>query len=265
MFSAASALLLFCAAAAEMCRGAHCYDPRPCTGAHCPGARSVRPPRQFSPSTRGKAAQAEGDQARSDQSSTRTQAESFPALHGGHGDGGARRRCGDADCAPATTQSFNETRQCRGIECRLPQSLRAKALGRFCVGDGCPAAPEEESVPRTAGQLPPVHVSDRAAQFLADFPDFGHSSPELGGASLGVQLTCDIKPGLHLICPTLCAIWSMKKIYLYISISAPESRQRLQIWQQMETNGLSTYTHAHAHTELAYIMCELSKLQTALM
>uniref|UniRef100_A0A3B3H6Q1 NELL (neural EGFL like) family member 3 n=1 Tax=Oryzias latipes TaxID=8090 RepID=A0A3B3H6Q1_ORYLA len=168
--------------------------PRPCTGAHCPGARSVRPPRQFSPSTRGKAAQAEGDQARSDQSSTRTQVESFPALHGGHGDGGARRRCGDADCAPATTQSFNETRQCRGIECRLPQSLRAKALGRFCVGDGCPAAPEEESVPRTAGQLPLVHVSDRAAQFLADFPDFGHSSPELGGASLGVQLTCDIKP-----------------------------------------------------------------------
>ncbi|AWP21044.1 Hypothetical protein SMAX5B_001567 [Scophthalmus maximus] len=35
----------------------------------------------------------------------------------------------------------------------------------------------------------------RAAQFLGDFPEFGYASSELGGAPLGVQLTCDIKPG----------------------------------------------------------------------
>ncbi|RVE58600.1 hypothetical protein OJAV_G00195840 [Oryzias javanicus] len=176
MVSAASALLLGCAllqsaAAAEMCGGrAPCSggdtgDPRACTGAHCPGGRPVR---QFS-----RVPQAEGDQ-----SST----EGSP--------GGARRRCGDADCAPAAKPPVNETRQCRGFECRLPPSLRARALGRFCVGDGCAAAPEEEEE-----SVPPVHVADRAAQFLADFPDFGHPAPELGGASLGVQLTCDIKPG----------------------------------------------------------------------
>lgn len=43
---------------------------------------------------------------------------------------------------------------------------------------------------------PPVHLSDRAAQFLGDFPELGYPSPELGSAPLGVQLTCDIKPGL---------------------------------------------------------------------
>lgn len=99
--------------------------------------------------------------------------------------------CTGADCAAVVKQfqPTNDTRDCRGIECRLPPRIRPIARGRSCVGEECPAASEEN------GQLPPVHLSDRAAQFLADFPEFGSPSSELGAAPLGVQLTCDIKPG----------------------------------------------------------------------
>ena len=41
----------------------------------------------------------------------------------------------------------------------------------------------------------PVRVTDRAAQFLGDFADLGS---ERGAASpLGIQLTCDMKPGQY--------------------------------------------------------------------
>ncbi|KAM6900578.1 uncharacterized protein nell3 [Xenentodon cancila] len=200
-------------AAAEICRGTHCYggdagDPRPCTGAHCPGSRSSRLPRQFNLTTQGRAQAVGGQQQHASPSSPRAPSETYPGVQlprGRHGDGGARMRapqvlpagCSDADC-PAVgkkIQPNNDTRDCRGIECRLPLRIRPKPRGRSCVGEGCPpSAPEESAFPAT-GQLPPVHVSDRAAQFLADFPEFGYPSPELGGAPLGVQLTCDIKPG----------------------------------------------------------------------
>ncbi|KAM4534483.1 uncharacterized protein nell3 [Odontesthes bonariensis] len=199
-------------AEADMCRGAHCYggdtgDPRPCTGAHCPGSRSSRLPRHFNPTTQGRATQAASSQHHAYPSSPRAPyPESYPAVQlqrGRHSDGGTRVRapevfpagCADADCAAAVKQFqlTNDTRDCRGIECRLPLRIRPKARGRSCVGEGCPAA--EESVSSAAGQPPPVYLSDRAAQFLADFPEFGHPSSELGGAPLGVQLTCDIKPG----------------------------------------------------------------------
>uniref|UniRef100_A0A3Q3B7L7 NELL (neural EGFL like) family member 3 n=1 Tax=Kryptolebias marmoratus TaxID=37003 RepID=A0A3Q3B7L7_KRYMA len=80
------------------------------------------------------------------------------------------------------------TRDCRGIECRLPPRIRPQTRGRSCAGEGCP------TVPSAAAQLSPVYLSDRAAQFLGDVPEFGHASSELGGTPLGVQLTCDIKP-----------------------------------------------------------------------
>ncbi|XP_029005132.1 uncharacterized protein nell3 [Betta splendens] len=198
-------------AAAEVCRGTHCSgagadaaDPRPCAGAHCPGGRSPRP---RAPTQRG-AAQVVGSQHHAHPrapSEASAAAQPPRARHGGGGGGGARTRapeaapaggCTAADC-PAPAKAFqptNDTRDCRGIECRLPLTIRPRARTKPCVGDGCVAA-SEGSVSSAASQLPPVHLSDRAAQFLGDFPELGYPPPELGGAPLGVQLTCDIKPG----------------------------------------------------------------------
>lgn len=190
-------------AVAEICRGTHCYgadtgDPRPCTGAHCPGSRSSRPPRQFSPTAQGKAAHI-----------VASQHHVYPAVQPLRGGTRARgfevvpARCTDADCGapPKPFQHGNDTRDCRGIECRLPPRIRPKPRAKSCAGEGCVTASEESvssssSSAAAASQLPPVHLSDRAAQFLGDFPELGYPSPELGGAPLGVQLTCDIKPGL---------------------------------------------------------------------
>lgn len=199
-------------AVAEICRGTHCFgaetaDPRPCTGAHCPGNRSPRPPRQFNPTTQRGAAHIVGSQHHVYPSAPRAASEAYPAvqpLRTRHRDSTRISApevlpagCTDADC-PALGKQFqptNDTRDCTGIECRLPLMIRPKARTKSCVGDGCLAG-SEESVSSAASQLPPVHLSDRAAQFLGDFPEFGYPSSELGGAPLGVQLTCDIKPGL---------------------------------------------------------------------
>lgn len=201
---------------AEICRGTHCYgaetgDPRTCTGAHCPGSRSSRPPRQFNPTTQGKAAHIVASQHHVYPSYPRAASEAYPAvqpLRGRHGDssGGTRgralevlpARCTDGNCGALVKpfQLSNDTRDCRGIECRLPPRIRPKPRAKSCVGEGCLTASEESVSSAAASQLPPVHLSDRAAQFLGDFPELGYPSPELGGAPLGVQLTCDIKPGL---------------------------------------------------------------------
>lgn len=50
---------------------------------------------------------------------------------------------------------------------------------KVCVGEGCSAHGDEVS---------PVHVTDRAAQFLDELPDFGAEQ----GA--WIQLSCDMKP-----------------------------------------------------------------------
>ncbi|KAM6948749.1 uncharacterized protein FYW47_016708 [Aplochiton taeniatus] len=61
-----------------------------------------------------------------------------------------------------------------------------------CVGDSCATGAGEENRRRSAN---PVHVTDRAAQFLGEFPVFG---PEQSGVPF-LQLTCDsdIKPGTN--------------------------------------------------------------------
>lgn len=191
-------------AVAEVCRGTHCFgadtgDPRPCTGARCPGSRTSRPPRQHDPTTHGRPAQIVAGQHHAHPGSPAAAAAAAAArvLPAG---------CADAECAPAVkrSQPSNDTRDCRGIECRLPQKIRPRVRARSCAGDGCSS---EES----ASQLPPVHLSDRAAQFLGDFPELGYPSSELGGAPLGVQLTCDIKPGLI----TLSFPSSFQMIMLY--------------------------------------------------
>uniref|UniRef100_A0A3Q2Q683 NELL (neural EGFL like) family member 3 n=1 Tax=Fundulus heteroclitus TaxID=8078 RepID=A0A3Q2Q683_FUNHE len=164
-------------------------DPRPCTGEHCPGSRSSRLPRHFNPAAQARGGNAAVTQHHAHPSPQRAPLGTEPSvqllLRGRHGHGGgAQIGCADGDCAVRQLQQpRNETRDCRGIECRLPLGIRPKARGRSCVGEGCAAAGEE---------MPPVYLSDRAAQFLGDVPEFGAS--ELGGAPLGVQLTCDIKP-----------------------------------------------------------------------
>ncbi|XP_049605855.1 uncharacterized protein nell3 isoform X2 [Syngnathus scovelli] len=165
LISSALLLLVLASVRADWCKGAHCTgsstgDPRPCTGDHCPSGRSNRhsrhAPSMGSPRLRS------------------TTAEGVPL-------------CTDGDCA-RVPETRNQTRNCKGLECRFPLRInRSKGRPRD-TGESSPPSPGAE-------QLPLVHLADRAAQFLGDFPEFGSPSSELGGAPLGLQLTCDVKPG----------------------------------------------------------------------
>ncbi|XP_007555817.1 uncharacterized protein nell3 [Poecilia formosa] len=172
-------------AVGDFCRGSHCSggetgDPRPCTGAHCPGSISSRLPQQFNPAPQWRTGHPAATPHHAHPSPQRAPLETHP-----HGGGGG---CSDPGCTRIRLQQpRNETRDCRGIECRLPLKIRPKVRGGSCVGEGCSAAAEAD--------MSSVYLSDRAAQFLGDYPEFGHAASELGGAPLGVQLTCDIKPG----------------------------------------------------------------------
>ncbi|XP_060104308.1 uncharacterized protein LOC132578371 [Heteronotia binoei] len=92
---------------------------------------------------------------------------------------------GGGDC---TTRTPNGTlRDCKGIECHLPLRIRQKprpasqtVLCPSNQGEGCP----EPAL---------VKLTERAAQFIGE--DLAYTASELGGATLGVQLTCDVKPG----------------------------------------------------------------------
>ena len=211
-------LALYCSplmvrGAAEPCQGTQCHggetgDPRPCVGEHCPGGRSSRPRRylHYNPANTGRAAAhpVAGSQHAFASSSRAAVAEGFAAIQPPRGrDGGSARTraaaeaypsgCHDGTCgsppqAPSQRHihTANDTRDCRGIECKLPLRIRLQPRPKPCVGDACLAGSEE-------GQ--PVHLRDRAAQFMGELPEFGYPSSELGGAPLGVQLTCDIKPG----------------------------------------------------------------------
>ncbi|XP_053322903.1 uncharacterized protein LOC128497059 [Spea bombifrons] len=86
--------------------------------------------------------------------------------------------------------SSNSTKECKGIECKLPLRIRLKSRSRVpCTGEGCPLVEGQKD---NQGL---VRLTDRAAQFIGEAPDLQYSTSELGGAPLGVQLTCDIKPG----------------------------------------------------------------------
>ncbi|XP_062335966.1 uncharacterized protein nell3 [Osmerus eperlanus] len=200
-------------AVAEICRGTHCIgsdtgDPRPCVGTHCPGGRSSRPPRQYNPTTQGRSAHIVPIHHQADVSSQSRAVTDYTVVHPHrvrHSDNtreNARTRapevpspeCTGADCVtpPRQLQTINDTRDCKGIECKLPLRIRLKPRPKPCVGEGCLASSEDAA---DASQPSPVHMQDRAAQFLGEFPEFGYPASELGGAPLGVQLTCDIKPG----------------------------------------------------------------------
>nr|XP_020657071.1 uncharacterized protein LOC110083171 isoform X1 [Pogona vitticeps]XP_020657078.1 uncharacterized protein LOC110083171 isoform X1 [Pogona vitticeps]XP_020657087.1 uncharacterized protein LOC110083171 isoform X1 [Pogona vitticeps] len=92
---------------------------------------------------------------------------------------------GGGDCA---IRAPNGTlRNCKGIECRLPPRLRQKP--RLAI-QAVPCPPNQE------GSCPEpslVRETERAAQFVGE--DLAYTASELGSATLGVQLTCDVKPG----------------------------------------------------------------------
>lgn len=194
---------------AEICRGTHCYgaetgDPRPCIGAQCPGGRSSRPPRH-NPTTQGRSAQIVAIQhhAYPVVSDPYTGVQPQRGRHSDNTRESARIRasevfssgCTGADCVTPQKQlqTINDTRDCKGIECKLPLRIRSKPRAKSCVGEGCLASSEDAAA--AASHPPLIHLPDRAAQFLGEFPEFGYPSSDLGGAPLGVQLTCDIKPG----------------------------------------------------------------------
>lgn len=74
----------------------------------------------------------------------------------------------------------------------MPLRIRLRSRAKYCVGEGCAGNSEDSA---TASQPSPVYVADRAAQFLGEYSDAGYPAPEVSEAPLGVQLTCDIKPG----------------------------------------------------------------------
>lgn len=84
------------------------------------------------------------------------------------------------------TSDESAARECKGIGCKLPPRMRQKQ--KSCVGEDCSTHVGDEA----RGGSSPVLVTDRAAQYLDEFPDFGSER----GA--WIQLACDIKPGqLH--------------------------------------------------------------------
>lgn len=196
-------------AQAQVCRGAHCFG----GDAAEPGSRTSRLPLNFNPAAQRRAAQTGRQNHHAGPGSPRAPPESSPSvltLRVRSGPGGAQARtpeeCVDVDCAAAGKhfEPSSDSGDCTGIECRLPLRIRPPARGRTCVGQGCPAA----SQGTVSSAVQPVFLSDKAAQFLGDVPEFGHASSELGGAPLGVQLTCDIKPGVlseHSRCSSRCA------------------------------------------------------------
>ncbi|KAG7266485.1 hypothetical protein CRUP_028434 [Coryphaenoides rupestris] len=150
------------AAAAEPCgRGTQCHggpetgDPRPCVGDHCPGGRSSRPRRHLHHHT------ASSPRAAPPPPPPSPPPPLPPQRH---------------------LHTANETRDCRGIECKLPLRIRLqpRAKAPCAAGDACPAAGYE------GGQ--PVHLRDRAAQFMGDFPEFGYPLPPVSESTSGLPL-----------------------------------------------------------------------------
>nr|XP_046265358.1 uncharacterized protein si:ch211-252f13.5 [Scatophagus argus] len=202
----------------ESCRGTRCFSGqewrRACVGAHCQGqTEPVASRRQFQHSAQSRQGQVYPSYQQ-DANFNHQQAQSAPLApytiiqpqSGGFaqhaGTDGTRRTnprtitaevfhpgCAGGTC-PATvshhqTNDDSASRECKGIGCKLPLRMRQKP--KPCVGDGCGAHGGDDG----RGNSSPVHVTDRAAQFLDELPDFGSER----GA--WIQLTCDMKPGTN--------------------------------------------------------------------
>lgn len=239
----------------ELCKGSRCLElgeSRPCSGSQC---GSGRPTRQHNPLSRSRSAPTH--QHAVSHLPSPDMLESHTASHShtrermrlaevaGH-------TCSGADCITTKRppQAINDTRECRGLECRLPLRIRTKPRVRPCPPDGCGPGSDDA----------PVHVPDRAAQFLGEFPDIGYPSSELGGAPLGVQLTCDIKPGgvnqwIQLFCPCLGLIFNLISPPLELSLlsNAPFFSPLLPVhtlFKLFSMHNWNTITFAHSHTHL---------------
>nr|XP_060638414.1 uncharacterized protein LOC132778921 [Anolis sagrei ordinatus] len=97
-----------------------------------------------------------------------------------------RENCpGGGDCTP---RAPNGTAQnCKGFECRLALRIRQKPR---LVGQAMPCSPNQgEGCPEPTL----VRAAEIAAQFIGE--DLAYTASDLGGGALGVQLTCDVKPG----------------------------------------------------------------------
>ncbi|XP_037314293.1 uncharacterized protein si:ch211-252f13.5 [Pungitius pungitius] len=200
-----------------VCHGTHCFSGqewRPCTGVQCQGrAEGAASRRQFPSSAQSRQVQAYPSYQQ-DAHFSHQRAHSAPLApytivqpqHGGFvqtaGTNGNRRTnprtitaevfhpgCAGGTCPTTVSQrptsDDSAARECKGIGCKLPLLMRQKP--KPCVGDGCAAHAGDDG----RGASSPVHVTDRAAQFLDEFPDFGSER----GAS--IQLTCDMKPGTN--------------------------------------------------------------------
>ncbi|XP_015812990.3 uncharacterized protein si:ch211-252f13.5 isoform X1 [Nothobranchius furzeri] len=80
------------------------------------------------------------------------------------------------------TNDERATRECKGTGCKL--SSRDRHKQNVCVGDACSTHAGDDARASASD-----HATDRAAQFLDEFSDFGSDR----GA--WIQLVCDLKPG----------------------------------------------------------------------
>lgn len=220
----ASAVFLLCVASAltdaqgvpESCRGTRCssgqdWSPS-CVGAHCQRRTEAASRRQLHHSAQSRQGQVHPGFQR-DAHFGHHQAQSAPAAPytitqpqpGGFtqrvGTDGMRTNprtitaevfhpgCAGGTCTTAVsrhpTSDDSGTRECKGLGCKLPVRMRQKP--KPCVGDGCGAHGGADA----RGNPSPVHVTDRAAQFLEELPDLGSQR----GA--WIQMTCDMKSGRY--------------------------------------------------------------------
>lgn len=177
----------------DLCRSSPCSSSREaehqpsrqqCQGPRCSG-RASRPSRAFVPVATPVRDQLQIKQLLSPQQQQQPLA-GISLQHTAMTTRGTEESCsGGGDC---TTSTPNGTRRdCKGIECRLPLRIRQKPWPVIQTipcppnqGEGCP----EPTLFR---------VTERAAQFIGE--DLAYTASDLGGAALGVQLTCDVKPG----------------------------------------------------------------------
>ncbi|XP_053739719.1 uncharacterized protein LOC128769769 [Synchiropus splendidus] len=184
----------------EICRGARCLSApswtRPCVGAHCPGRTEPDPPaassRLFQHFTQ--ARQSPVYQQDAQYSHHTAPLPPYVQPHQGFTQQDGTRRtnprtltaevfhpgCAGGTCPTSVSQhqtSDDSTRECKGFGCKL-----RRQKPNVCSGDGCFTRVDD-------AHNSPVHVTDRAAQFLDELPEFGSER----GAR--IQLTCDMKSG----------------------------------------------------------------------
>ncbi|XP_056453215.1 uncharacterized protein si:ch211-252f13.5 [Gadus chalcogrammus] len=207
---------------AQICRGSHCFPEaqdwsQPCVGEYCSGGQASTPRRHVSPPVQARPPQVFPGYQQVNAQTLHRQVHSAPSrpytagfTHPRGEDTEATRNtnprtltaevfhpdCHGGKCQSGISSSRTEAatqRDCKGIECRLPMRLRQKPPP--CVGPGC-GPPGADTAGRVSPS--PVHVTDRAAQFLGDLADSGGTpSSSSSPSSLGVQLTCDMKPGTN--------------------------------------------------------------------